>query len=63
MWLSSIITYLTCNVVFSVLVYLLCDENGNPNVLLVVLRVATLDGLFLIMGVTLAVCIMIVSVQ
>ena len=63
MWLSSIIMYLTCNVVFSVLIHLdvFRDSSGNPNVWLVVLRVATLDGLFLIMGITLAVCIMIVS--
>jgi hypothetical protein len=61
MWLSSIIMYLTCNVVFSVLIHLdvFRDSSGNPNVWLVVLRVATLDGLFLIMGITLAVCIMI----
>ena len=62
MWLSSIITYLTCNVVFSVLIHLLCDGGENPNIVLVVLRVATLDGLFLIMGITLAVCILIVSI-
>lgn len=51
-----------CNVVFSVLIHLLCDGRENPNLVLVVLRVATLDGLFLIMGITLAVCILIVSI-
>ena len=55
--------YLVCNVVFSVLIHLhsLRDDNGNPNSYLVVARVATLDGLFLIMGITLAIFILIVS--
>lgn len=54
--------YFLSNVVFSVLIHVLCNDGENPNVVLVVLRVATLDGLFLIMGITLAVCILIVSV-
>ena len=60
MWSISIILYMTCNVVFSVLIQL--RDEQNPNIYLVVLRVITLDGLFLVMGVTLAVCIMIVSI-
>ena len=55
--------FLTCNVIFSVLIRLLCEERDQSNVVLMVLRVVTLDGLFLIMGITLAVCIMIVSIQ
>ena len=63
MWLGSIFSYFVCNIVFSVLIHLnsLRDPDGNPNPYLVVLRVATLDGLFLLMGITLAVCMLIVS--
>ena len=63
LWLSSIISYLLCNILFSVLIHLNTPggSHGNPNTYLVVLRVATLDGLFLIMGITLAVFILIVS--
>ncbi|CAI8018833.1 Integral membrane protein GPR137B [Geodia barretti] len=60
-WLGSILLYLLCNIVFSVLIHLnsLRDSDGNPNQYLVVLRVVTLDGLFLLMGITLAVCMFI----
>ena len=63
-WLGSILLYLLCNIVFSVLIHLnsLRDSDGNPNQYLVVLRVVTLDGLFLLMGITLAVCMFIVSI-
>ena len=53
--------FLICNVVFSVLIRYFCGDRGEYSDPLVVLRVVTLDGLFLIMGITLAVCIMIVS--
>ena len=58
LWFSTILIYLILNVVFSVLIQL---DGNNPKTYLIVLRVVTLDGLFLVMGVTLAVCIMIVS--
>ena len=53
--------FLTGNVVFSVLIQQFCSNSGSTNFVLVGLRVVTLDGLFLIMGITLAIFIMIVS--
>ena len=62
-WLSSIVMFLTSNIVFSVLIHIFCERIGETKFVLVVLRVVTLDGLFLAMGFALAVYILIVSTE
>ena len=56
LWLLSLLCFLGGNVAFSVLVH------RNPgDELLVILRVVLLDGLFLVMAITLGVLIMLVG--
>lgn len=54
LWLASIIAFLAGNVTF----YFLIGKTWNVT-LLVIMRAVLLDGLFLIMGITLGVCIII----
>ena len=53
--------FLTSNVLFSVLIHIFCERSGRTKFVLVALRVVTLDGLFLAMGIILAIYILIVS--
>ena len=50
-----VLIFMAGSVVFGVLIQM------YKNVLLVILRVVLLDGLFLVMGITLGVCIIVVS--
>ena len=61
-WLSSVILFLVGNIAF----YAVIDRYGEregENDLLPTFRVLLLDGLFLVMGITLGVCIVLVSQQ
>ena len=58
MWAVSLVFFLTCSLT---LYFLIEHFTGKARSILVVLRVALLDGLFLIMGITLGICIIIVS--
>ena len=58
--MGSVVLFLVCSLIF----YFLIDgANAGLKVksILIIVRVALLDGLFLIMGITLGVCIIIVS--
>lgn len=56
LWLSAVLIFIVGNVTFSVLIRL-CE---GANQMLVIMRVVVLEGLFLIMGLTLAVCILMI---
>ena len=62
MWLSALSAFFAGGVTFSVLIHY---QETNPNKstyqLLTILRVVFLEGLFLIMGITLVVCIILAS--
>jgi len=54
-WISSVISFIVGNVTFGVLIRLY----GNIQ-LLIIFRVVLLDGLFLVMGITLGICIIVI---
>lgn len=60
LWVGSVVLFLVCDLIF----YFLIDGAGaglKVKSILIIVRVALLDGLFLVMGITLGVCIIIVS--
>ena len=61
LWAGSLIFFLASSLIFYFLIEGSWADNNKARSALMIVRVALLDGLFLIMGITLGVCICIVS--
>ncbi len=59
-WLSSVLVFFIGDLVFTVLIEWRKQHEQETDIL-EILRVVLLDGLFLVMGITLGVCIIVVS--
>lgn len=62
LWVAAVLVFLASSITFHFLIDNTIDKvNLHMRSILVIIRVVLLDGLFLVMGITLGVCIIIVS--